>query len=101
MGEAEPTALYPGTYYLCFEKNGGSVLRMDRPRTDTIKFGIVFVADPRRICDARHFDMVVLICSFFFLIFLLFILMKKKPETFFFYHIIFHFLIHFSVVFCV
>ena len=72
MGNSEPTDLFPGTYYLCLEENGTSVLRMKRPRkkssSKTIKSGTVFVADPRRLCKACHYHEVV----FFFFFFLIF-----------------------------
>ena len=58
MGEGEPTNLFPGAYYYCLE-NGGSVLRMKRPHDKAITVRVVFVADPRRLCKARHYSEVI------------------------------------------
>ena len=73
MGEEEEGRdLYPGTYYLCLEKNGGSVLRMNRPRDNIVNDQVVFVADPRRLCKACHYFEVCL-SLFLFSLFLFFL----------------------------
>ena len=78
MGQSEPTDLFPGIYYLCFE-NGNSVLRMKRPHDKAIK-KVVFVADPRRLCKACHYSEVcpVFFCFFVFFVFFCFFVFLSK-----------------------
>ena len=108
MGEEEEEEegrrdLYPGTYYLCLEKNGGSVLRMIRPSDNSVQVRVVFVADPRRLCNACHYiEVCLLLLSLLSLLSSLSLLSLFFSFLFFsflFFSFLFFFLFFFSLSF--